>query len=751
LLAAATAHEATAATVVTREFRSPGSSTSTLTFNVIDNGLANGAVRPLQVSAVSVPVGAGLTVTRRLNCISVSGFLDTNFQVQYTVVEGDGSAPDSGTLTFNPASNSPPATPTTLADANCVDRQHTQSVAVADTVTSNRDTPIAIQVLANDANVTANVTRIVIDTQPQNGTAVVQGNTIQYTPAAGFTGTNTLTYSLSDYSLDPDYRSPPAQVTINVVVPPNQAPVASAGPDQTLADSDLQPGESVVLDGRGSTDADGTIATYLWRNAAGTQIATGPNPTVSLPDGNNLITLTVTDNLGATGSDTVAIDVAVPPQRATLSELTNLTPNQKAMAATLDDVCARLSAIDVVGTEEEALLQRCNGLLFNTTAEEQRTALDELNAEDFAAARTQTLLFANFQFAGVMDRLIALRGGARGLSLAGLDIVVDGKQVPLAELQDIAKKILSGGASGDADEPGGLLSDKWGLWGRGNYSFGEKDASTSAPGFDADQWALLAGIDYRLSDRAVLGLALGYGDSSVEFDPSGEGGLDTTSWAASFYGSMYAARNFYLDAILNVADVSYDARRNITYVDGFGLVAEEAHGDTDGLTWSGGASLGYDFLIGGLTVSPTLGAFYIDASIDGFTETGATGINLVYDDQDFESLTGTLGLRFTYAWNLSWGVLLPHLRTDFVREFEDDVEVFGVRFAADPFTDVSNPTPPILVRTENPDTSYWRLAAGFSAQFKYGVSGYIEYQRLEGYDLIEFQDVSLGLRFQHSF
>jgi hypothetical protein len=100
---------------------------------------------------------------------------------------------------------------------------------------------------------------------------------------------------------------------------------------------------------------------------------------------------------------------------------------------------------------------------------------------------------------------------------------------------------------------------------------------------------------------------------------------------------------------------------------------------------------------------------------------------------------------------VSWGVLLPHLRTDFVREFEDQVEVFGVRFAADPFDAGSNPTPPILVETDNPDRSYWRLAAGFSAQFKHGVSGYIEYQRLQSYELVDFQDVSFGLRFQRSF
>ena len=123
-------------------------------------------------------------------------------------------------------------------------------------------------------------------------------------------------------------------------------------------------------------------------------------------------------------------------------------------------------------------------------------------------------------------------------------------------------------------------------------------------------------------------------------------------------------------------------------------------------------------------------------------------MNLIYDEQKFKSLTGNLGLRVTYAWNLPWGVLLPHFRADYVREFEDDVDVFGVRFAADPN---ATSTPPILIETENPDKSYWRLAAGLSAQFKYGVSGYIEYQRLESFEFISFQDVSMGLRFQRSF
>jgi outer membrane autotransporter protein len=751
LVAAAAVQDASAASAQNRTFQTPGSSVPTFTFNVVAENLVSSSSRPVQLVSASADL-PNHTVVVRLNCITVTrpAGLDSRFVLTYTVADGvDTPATRStGTLTLDPFSNNPVPGLTTPSDKSCIDQQDQEANPVNDTATAGRGQPVLIPVLANDTNADPNVSRIVLIGTPTNGTAVVQGTSVLYTPAPGFLGTAQFDYQISEYSLYPDYRNGGATVTITVA---NQAPGANAGPDQTLTDTDLEPGENVVLDGRASTDTDGTIASYMWRNAAGAQIATGANPTVRMPDGSQVITLTVTDDLGIAATDSVTINVATAPTRTTLSEIPDLTPNQRKMAQALDSLCPRLSQAATLTSEQAALLTRCNGLAFNNTADQQREALDELNGDDFAAARTQALLFANFQYVGVMDRLIALRGGARGLSLAGLDLTLDGQHVPLAELQKMVEGFLGGGAASDATEPGGLLSDKLGLWGRGNYSFGNKDASSSAPKFDADQWGLLVGMDYRFSDKAVGGIALAYGDSSVEFQPAGEGQLDATSWAASVYGSMYAAKNFYLDAIVNFASVGYDARRNITYVDGTGLVSEDANGDTDGMTISGGASLGYDFLLGGLTLSPTVGVFYVDATIDGFTEDGAPGINLVYDEQNFKSFTGNLGLRLTYAWNVSWGVLLPHLRTDFVREFEDQVEVFGVRFAADPFDAGSNPTPPILVETDNPDRSYWRLAAGFSAQFKHGVSGYIEYQRLQSYQLIDFQDVSFGLRFQRSF
>lgn len=99
----------------------------------------------------------------------------------------------------------------------------------------------------------------------------------------------------------------------------NRPPVANAGPDQTVTDTEL-----VQLDGTGSFDPDpdgtgtfdleGGALTYEW-SLAGVQIATGPNPSVGpFAVGAHVIDLLVTDNLGATAMDSLLVTVnATPP------------------------------------------------------------------------------------------------------------------------------------------------------------------------------------------------------------------------------------------------------------------------------------------------------------------------------------------------------------------------------------------------------------------------------------------------------
>ena len=66
-------------------------------------------------------------------------------------------------------------------------------------------------------------------------------------------------------------------------------------------------GARVTLDGSGSSDTDGSIVSHAWSWAGGG--ATGAGPTVGLPDGTTVVTLTVTDDDRAADTDMVSITV----------------------------------------------------------------------------------------------------------------------------------------------------------------------------------------------------------------------------------------------------------------------------------------------------------------------------------------------------------------------------------------------------------------------------------------------------------
>lgn len=571
-------------------------------------------------------------------------------------------------------------------------------------------------------------------------------------------GANQITLIVSEDDNSSSNGTLTATGIVNITVQPTQAPVANAGVSRTIADTDNQPGEPVTLDGSASADIDGTISSYQWFRNGNTPLGSGPVLTnVQLPDGDNQITLTVQDNVGNTASSTITLTIgaaAAPPPVPTLAD-EGLKPNELSLAKNLDDMCARLAELSSTSPESLTegqldLLARCNGIIFDPDAGNRQTALEELGAQDINAIRTQALTFSRTQYQGVMDRLLALRAGERGVSVAGLNLSVGGKIVPAEQIAESLQRLLGGGASSDADEHGGLLGSKLGIWLRGNYGLGDKGTSPADAGFESDQWGFTGGIDYRFGQSAVAGISLGYGEADLSFNPSGQGNLDAATLNASLYGSAYLG-NFYFDGVFNYGDTDYDARRRILYTEGGTTIDRTASGSTSGDALSGGVSVGYDFIFGGFTLSPTLGYFYVDTNIDSFGEQGAGGLNLLYAEQNYESSTGNAGVRISYAWNVSGAVIVPHLRATYVREFEDATEVFGVRFADDPFANSANPTPPIIVQTDEPDDSYFRLAAGVSAQFPYDISGYFEYQRLESLQFMSFQDFTIGLRMQHSF
>lgn len=203
-----------------------------------------------------------------------------------------------------------PAAPSLSIDDQQVTEGDSGTTAATFTVTRSGDTSAASTVTYTVADGTATVA---------DNDYVATTGTLEFT--AGETA-KTITVDVhGDVNTEPDetfvvslsnasgatISDPQGTGTIVSDDLPNQPPTANAGPEQTVTDTDGNGSEVVTLQGIGS-DVDGTIVSYEWSEGT---TALGNTATIAptLGVGTHTLTLTVTDNEGATGSDTVEITV----------------------------------------------------------------------------------------------------------------------------------------------------------------------------------------------------------------------------------------------------------------------------------------------------------------------------------------------------------------------------------------------------------------------------------------------------------
>ncbi|HTF96068.1 MAG TPA: retention module-containing protein [Cellvibrio sp.] len=183
-------------------------------------------------------------------------------------------------------------------------------VANDDSVTVNEDDSVVVAVRGNDTDADGNPLTVTAVTQGTNGSVVIDaitGNPI-YTPNAGFNGSDSFTYTISDGN------GGTATATVNVTVTPvNDAPVAND--DSVTVNED----DSVVVAVRGNdTDADGNplTVTAVTQGTNGSVVidAITGNP-VYTPNagfnGSDSFTYTISDNNG--GTSTATVNVTVTP------------------------------------------------------------------------------------------------------------------------------------------------------------------------------------------------------------------------------------------------------------------------------------------------------------------------------------------------------------------------------------------------------------------------------------------------------
>ena len=146
-------------------------------------------------------------------------------------------------------------------------------------------------------------------TTPGGGATLSNPNAVGPTFAPDVDGIYTATLTVNDGTVG----STPDSVAITAqIVVVNTPPVANAGPDQSVT-----VGETVTLDGSGSTDADGDSLTYSWSLTTPGGGATLSNPNAVGPtfapdvDGIYTATLTVNDGTDDSAADSAVITAQV--------------------------------------------------------------------------------------------------------------------------------------------------------------------------------------------------------------------------------------------------------------------------------------------------------------------------------------------------------------------------------------------------------------------------------------------------------
>src|SRR5579871_4359058 len=227
---------------------------------------------------------------------SISGLIAGTYVFQLKATDNGGlSGTATVTVTVNPAVNQPPVVSAGTAQTitlpvNTVTLTGTATDATG-TISSYAWTEVSgpnTATIATASAIKTNITGLVA------GTYVFQ---LKATDNGGLSGTGTVT------------------VTVNPA--PNQPPVANAGANQTIT----LPTNSISVDGSGSKDPDGVIASFSWTKVSGPAQGTITNATnvsttiTNLVQGTYVFKLTVTDNSGATASDTMTVVVNAAPNQ----------------------------------------------------------------------------------------------------------------------------------------------------------------------------------------------------------------------------------------------------------------------------------------------------------------------------------------------------------------------------------------------------------------------------------------------------
>ncbi|ATS23198.2 putative Ig domain-containing protein [Xanthomonas phaseoli pv. phaseoli] len=569
---------------------------------------ASGGIAPYRYSIASGTLPAGLTLA---SDGTLSGTPTVQGTSSFTIAVADaGNATATQAYTF------------TVNDA--------APVAVADVAATMTDTAVTAAVTAND---TGSITAIAIASAPTNGTAVVSGLEVVYTPNAGFTGTDVLSYTATGAG------GISAAVTLTITV--NVRPVAVSVTAAAV------PGEAQQVD--------------ITRNATGGPFVAAAVVAV-LPASAGTATIT---RVGGTATAAAARASGLSPAATAMAEAPTFTLTFTPNPAFVGQATVQFTLSNAFATSAPATV------VFNIAPRRDPSVDAEVRGLIDAQSES-TRRFARAQIDNFQRRLEAThRGGGSFTNAVSFQPTSHCRQAERGisaqpcspDTQDADNDFRDAPAVASSTGSSAQTQGDLGLWVGGAIRSGSLNRQTNSNGVDFQTDGLSVGADYRVASSLAIGAGLGWGRDDSDVGNNGSHSK-ATAYTMALYASFHPGKAFFFDTLVGYQMLSYDLRRFVT--DDSSL----AEGNRDGKQWIASLSTGADLQRGTLQITPYARVDVARATLDGYVEQGVAPFALRYADMDVATTTGNLGLRLEWRREVAWGRLSPQLRVEYQRDFQ---------------------------------------------------------------------------------
>ncbi len=200
---------------------------------------------------------------------------------------------------------------------------------------------------------------------------------------------------------------------------------------------------------------------------------------------------------------------------------------------------------------------------------------------------------------------------------------------------------FSGLSAGDA-----VFEDRM-AWIKPYYSRTEQDERNGIDGYDADTYGLVIGADGRVHPDWQIGAALSYGTSDIKSDsPVTNQTQDIETWQTTLYANNEMTDTLTLNLIGALGFNTNESSRNILF-GGINRLASAEYNSWHTLL-DGELTKTYS-VNRKLSLGTSLRVQYVYLDIEGYTETGAGGLNLSVEGTNADSLVASIGGKLRYA------------------------------------------------------------------------------------------------------